>query len=403
MKELVQSGMGIFKCVIISSLFINYAHAFVRTHHSVLHPQIAKTNSLNSTFEQRVDQLYKSDLIEACDLKQKKNRYQLAKYLDQNHKIILKKYNTIPRIREKTERIDIGNLSVKVVKELPGTNQFITILDSSWKKLSNEFNKLQNLDLNGDLKNEQIIALYNVLMDFQYIMTNDSDRLEGVNMYLNKDSGKILSSMNDKIIKCMDIIKCKKISFSNDETLLIELYYLYKSRLTAFNMSGNKNDLMMLRSAIQIDLSIFRIEKNSSVTIKDGQLYLPLVLAPELVAGKEIFSSIVESIWFSSELKLNLMFDESNNDIFKVVFFNFSGQTRVNRVERAVKLHQDVRSRTIAHEIGHVLGLSDNYFKQWKPETCQYDYQYNPADIMSDVYGRVLPVHWSTLRALYEK
>jgi hypothetical protein len=401
LKKAVQNLVQILKVAIVFCLFTTYSHALVKYRHKALHPQF-NIHQQKSLFTQDLDENYKSSLIENCDLQEKKARYELAQYLDKNNETITSLNSKISQDNEAQESIKIGELSVKVVKENNAADGFITEFDSSWNKLLIEFKELKNLDLSSNLSESNVKSLNKVLKDFVYIMANDSDRLNGYNMYLGYDSDKMLLSMKNKVDACKADYNCRDIKFNNEELSLIKLYHMYSTSYESFKATGSEDSLNDLLRSIEQDLSLFDIEANASVFIDEGKILLPLVLNPELLSGKETFSSIVENIWSSSELKLKLVFDQTGEDVFKVVFLNSSGRSRVNYVEKSLKLHQEVRSRSIAHEVGHVLGLYDNYFTQWRPTSCEYYYQYNPGDIMSEVYGKVLPKHWETLKTVYQ-
>ncbi len=49
-----------------------------------------------------------------------------------------------------------------------------------------------------------------------------------------------------------------------------------------------------------------------------------------------------------------------------------------------------------------LIGLRDEYFTTWNPDTCSYIQEYNLGNIMSDSgSGKILPEHWQAIKKNY--
>jgi hypothetical protein len=71
---------------------------------------------------------------------------------------------------------------------------------------------------------------------------------------------------------------------------------------------------------------------------------------------------------------------------------------------RTVTLEPDVTEKSIAHEIGHVLGFSDRYYTTYDAMTCRYSTVKDDADIMSQSStGEVTDAEWAVLKAKYAR
>ncbi len=66
--------------------------------------------------------------------------------------------------------------------------------------------------------------------------------------------------------------------------------------------------------------------------------------------------------------------------------------------DRSVNLAFPLRDSTLAHEVGHVLGLADNYHTTWDEKRCRYVVESRPSDLMSSSKtGVALREHWELI------
>ena len=80
----------------------------------------------------------------------------------------------------------------------------------------------------------------------------------------------------------------------------------------------------------------------------------------------------------------------------------FDGRSFVTWKDSKVVLYSDVREKSIAHEFGHVLGLTDHYYSVWRPSRCEYTLQVLDTDIMSNpTTGEVTDVDWASVNEMY--
>jgi hypothetical protein len=123
---------------------------------------------------------------------------------------------------------------------------------------------------------------------------------------------------------------------------------------------------------------------------------------------KEIIDSIIESIWSSetSKVKLNWSSKQETPGLFEILFHPNSPDQRpfVLPYKKTMNLFPGNRTRSVAHEFGHVLGFDDHYYTVWDPDRCLYIYESNDFDLMSSSdSGDVTHEEWRTLLNLEEK
>ena len=145
------------------------------------------------------------------------------------------------------------------------------------------------------------------------------------------------------------------------------------------------------------------MRKEPSVKREGKTLHLPLYTS-DLASITEQLSGYIESIWTSAELSLKIDWKaEASRDLFTVLLLReSSGRSFVSPSKKTVNLYNNVRAKSIAHEIGHVLGFTDHYYSVWNSTKCEYQDQSREDDLMSDpTYSKVLDDEWKTLQETY--
>lgn len=116
-------------------------------------------------------------------------------------------------------------------------------------------------------------------------------------------------------------------------------------------------------------------------------------------------SGYIESLWRSDslEVKIDWVKKAAAPDVFQIFAEpGIGARAYVNFGKRSMHLYSYVRSRTLAHEFGHVLGFEDQYYTYWFPESCGYETSVNRANLMSESgTGFVTAEHWQRLEKTY--
>ena len=113
----------------------------------------------------------------------------------------------------------------------------------------------------------------------------------------------------------------------------------------------------------------------------------------------------IESVWKKPTLSLKVKWiqPQAVEGAFRFILEQGAGgRSYVLFSEFAVHLFPYVRSLSIAHEIGHVLGFKDHYYSVWSREKCGYINQSLETDLMSDSsVGSVSDQEWNDLEDAY--
>jgi hypothetical protein len=130
-------------------------------------------------------------------------------------------------------------------------------------------------------------------------------------------------------------------------------------------------------------------------------LELPLDGSAFSDTDRTTLKGFIEDVWKTGTNQVEVSWKNSSDDsdLFKIFFSpNLSSVTFTQFQQRQVHLFDYNNNRTVAHEMGHVMGLDDHYYTLWNPDTCEYTTQINNDDLMSNqISGQVTTDEWSQL------
>jgi hypothetical protein len=140
------------------------------------------------------------------------------------------------------------------------------------------------------------------------------------------------------------------------------------------------------------------------VRAEPGAIVVALDAGP-FAAVRDQLGGYVTSVWQSAgrHVEIDWTTTAQNPEAYRfVVEDGVNGRAFVDRQTKTVHLFAGVQTRSIAHEVGHVLGLPDYYYTSWDAGTCRYTDEFNEENLMSDATaGVVTDDEWDALRALY--
>ena len=310
-------------------------------------------------------------------------------------------------------------------KQLPPSNRYhrvtlgpTTVLEpvnpvvppSDWKDEENDWSGMHNYydKIKGEPVNKHWVMLDAAV---RAIIVDDEDRvLYGRNDSIEKDSGPGLQAAIDRLSACLGDSACDTVSLEarSAATLSANPFYAGAWRKVT-NASGSRADgrdaISSLLEVLKRDYWQYGFNPNSTVTRPaTSELRLPLVAGP--FAGAEAaLAGYIQSMWKSDSVVLQVQWVENSEvpDAFKILLGEaVGGRSYVSPGKKIVQLFPDVRTRSIAHEIGHVLGFPDHYYTTWHGDACKYIIQSNAGDLMSDPeQGVVVSDEWVELERRY--
>lgn len=144
-----------------------------------------------------------------------------------------------------------------------------------------------------------------------------------------------------------------------------------------------------------------RFAPNGSVVRTGPREFTVRVNAGDFKGAEGKLRALLERDWASEGRRLRVEF--ANDPALYTMRANFrSARSYVNHRDKTMVIANYGWARTVAHELGHVLGFDDHYYSVWHKEYCYYTQESRVGDLMSNSEkGRVGAAHWRILEKAY--
>lgn len=144
---------------------------------------------------------------------------------------------------------------------------------------------------------------------------------------------------------------------------------------------------------------IFR--PNRSVS-REGRNFVVRLDAGEFKGAEKKLEEIFGQAWASHGRAVKIRWVQGDPDAYRMKAHFRSSRSYVSHRERAMVIANFAWTRTLAHELGHILGFADHYYTVWNNRNCYYTQQSRLSDLMSDSQlGRITAEHWRILDSAY--
>jgi|GEM_PF-6472315 len=338
--------------------------------------------------------------LSACDVSRFSEMLKIASELDARQQAI-KDFSTSPSAGEKDPRYTYVQVGPIVVREEAQEFKARPGLRSdhySWDEIITDYKTIaQSTDPRlWSILNSQVRG----------ILTDDKDRiLKGYAYAVGYNDEKFLQGISKKVTKCLqNTSSCDRLDFNKEEGKWLEKQADYSSLLSDFSKKDLKLEaLQTLEKYIQMDIkSNFGFRKNPQIRREGSNLWVPIYAGPfESVVS--VFDRYIEAFWKSNNLNVRMHWMPKSPELFSMVLMpGTGGRSFVSRSEKKVALYNEVKARSIAHEIGHVIGFPDKYYVLWDNESCRYESQFREDDLMSSTTtGVVSKEDWARLDIQY--
>lgn len=292
-------------------------------------------------------------------------------------------------------RIPMGPITAREVRlpsaPTPGWRTYAR----HWRRLIADYEKA--------LRDPTIQNWWRVNVGVRGILLNDRNRVvRGYGYAIGYQDEPFLRALVAETEKCTKNAKCLRPGFSQIEMKWFEKQPFYPELIDA-KLPSIREHLPKLTKYLNMDLDTFEVTKNDTIRREGATLHLPLH-AGVFSEVTDRLANIIELAWSGPELQLRIDWKRDPLHIFKLILgADPGGRAYVSSKRMEVVLSDGVPTKTIAHEIGHVLGLPDRYYEVWNESECAYTDQYTESDLMSDSEnGSVLQTDRQLLRNLYQ-
>jgi hypothetical protein len=148
------------------------------------------------------------------------------------------------------------------------------------------------------------------------------------------------------------------------------------------------------------ELTEHQFRPNPNVT-RTGAHEFTVQLDPGDFRGHEkILQNILEEEWRSSGYRVKIAWVD--HGAYKLLAHRDSSRSFVNHKTRVMDIAHLAWSKTVAHELGHILGFDDHYYNVWNGRNCYYSQQSRLGDLMSNSeHGSITARHWELLDKAY--
>ncbi|MCO5143928.1 MAG: hypothetical protein M9962_12630 [Oligoflexia bacterium] len=349
--------------------------------------------------------IHESKWLESCDLKFKDKQMEIVIALEDRQDSI-NRYNSLLANSSLVVNVSSNDKKIKTVGpltiiQLENGNKKGWVDDVfGWQEIIDRYEKIKNNTVTEDW--------YYLDRSVKSIITSDKNRiLYGANVFIKKGDEAILTKMSNEFFGCGEELNCIADKFNKYKDFINQqpYYDLYREAfLASSDLDKKKNYRDRFFKRLNWDLIDFGFTKNSNVKWSGKNLTLSLD-SFELYEIEAYLKNYIETYWKNEDSMVLVEWKSSNldKDIFKFKRPSSDiSRSFVRRSDEVIQLASIIRSSTIIHELGHVLGFSDSYYEVWDPKKCTYTQQSTDTDIMSGgSENTVTKEHFDRLRLEY--
>ena len=340
--------------------------------------------SLVQTLDKTYVNLEGKNLDSTCDSEYYRGiKYQIAADLDQRAKDIV-----------------LANSGNQITEQ---------VLPDGWRSFTRRWSKFYYDYFQAKEKPSSDPAWYHVLKEFQGLLADDQDRIMSwKNPDLGHDLGPFITKLQEMMQDCVAGGDCSDARLSESERFRVnrmEFYGHYTRKIFHGPIENKIPEAKKFLQRLAVDADYYQSRNMGfAVDLNEKTLLIP-IRAPDFSAEElSRFERLTARKWSTDGIKIQLQFvDRATPGMFEIRLGPKGGRPFVAIDQRQMVLPPGSSDQTISHEFGHVLGLPDEYYTRWNRWECEYIYEYDNSNIMSNHHagGVVLRHHIESLRKIY--
>ncbi len=211
----------------------------------------------------------------------------------------------------------------------------------------------------------------------------------------------IATCLKDK--KCDDLATPAAFKDALNLTPNTKLDYSAYSKATTDEAKSRA--LKNLQSDVQPYSTYFEPIKQRGVRISDPNEITISLDSGDFRGYETEFGKILEKFWKvgDNSVKIEWMTSTRDEPIFKFFFTPTpKSGSGIDYIRRAITIGQNAVESIPAHEIGRAMGFRARYFSVWHADSCKYEDESKPGDLLSDGRtGTITQAHWDSLKKTY--
>jgi len=154
------------------------------------------------------------------------------------------------------------------------------------------------------------------------------------------------------------------------------------------------------RKFLPPDLTQHKFRPNESVRRTGPKEFTVKVNIGDFRSHEETLRRILENEWQGRGWKVKVSW--GGEESYRMLAHSNSSRSFVNHRKKTMEIANLAWTKTVAHELGHILGFDDHYYNVWNPRNCYYSQESRLADIMSNSdKGGLTDRHWEILDQAY--
>lgn len=268
----------------------------------------------------------------------------------------------------------------------------------SWRDIVQEYEKVKNEPVNQGWRFVESYA--------RSVIGDDEGRILGGWSYdIERVDGDMLVSLEKKLDACFETF-CRDLTLLPEEQLWIDSRPSMKRDWDNWRTAGGSakaDAFIAFRARTKENANTYHFRKNASVTVENDTLIVPVDGSLFAPAVQDRLGVLFREAWDRPDLRMQLRWvGRTAYEIYRfVVEATTGGRAFVSHSKKEIHLFTYTRLATYRHEMGHVIGLPDEYYTTWQAGACEYYQNANEARIMSANTGIVTPDNVARIRATY--
>ena len=170
--------------------------------------------------------------------------------------------------------------------------------------------------------------------------------------------------------------------------------------MVRFLMEKDYSRLVHGRKFLPPDVTEHQFRPNPSVA-RRGKHEFTVKLDPGDFRGHEAaLARILETEWQGGRYRVKIEWVDAG--AYRLLAHSDTSRSFVDHRQHVMDIANLAWTKTVAHELGHVLGFDDHYYNVWNARNCYYSQESRLGDIMSNSERGVVTLrHWEILNHAY--